>query len=132
MVTTWQRWSISVVIVPRAEQRADEAVWEVEERLKCAWLKDRVGDDFMVSVAGIAPFGLFVRVPEIGIDGLVHVTSLPRDYYHVDAGGSALTGENSGNSYRLADRLQVQLTSVSVSERKIDFVPAPRRMNAEA
>ena len=110
----------------RAEQRADEAVWDVEERLKCAWLKDRVGDDFTVSVAGIAPFGLFVRVPEIGIDGLVHVTSLPRDYYHVDAGGSALTGENSGNSYRLADRLRVQLMSVSVRERKIDFVPIGR------
>ena len=107
----------------RAEQRADEAVWDVEERLKCAWLKDRVGDSFTVTVAAIAPFGLFVRVPDLGIDGLVHVTSLPRDYYHVDAGGSALTGENSGNSYRLADRLQVQLTSVSVRERKIDFVP---------
>lgn len=110
----------------RAEQRADEAVWDVEERLKCAWLKDRVGDDFTVSVAGIAPFGLFVRIQEIGIDGLVHVTSLPRDYYHVDNGGSALTGENSGNSYRLADRLRVQLMSVSVRERKIDFVPVGR------
>ena len=110
----------------RAEQRADEAVWDVEERLKCVWLKDRVGDRFTVSVAGIAPFGLFVRVPELGIDGLVHVSSLPRDYYHVDAGGSALTGENSGKSFRLADRLQVQLTSVSVRERKIDFVPVER------
>ena len=107
----------------RAEQRADEAVWDVEERLKCAWLKDRVGDDFTVSVAGIAPFGLFVRVPDLGIDGLIHVTSLPRDYYHVDAGGSALSGEHSGNSYRLADRLKAQLTSVSVRERKVDFVP---------
>ena len=114
----------------RAEKRADEAVWDVEERLKCAWLKDRVGDEFTVSVAGIAPFGLFVRVPELGVDGLVHVTSLPRDYYHVDAGGSALTGENSGNSYRLADRLQVQLTSVSARERKIDFVPLKRTREA--
>ncbi len=114
----------------RAEKRADEAVWDVEERLKCAWLKNRVGDEFTVSVAGIAPFGLFVRVPELGIDGLVHVTSLPRDYYHVDAGGSALTGENSGNSYRLAERLQVRLTSVSVRERKIDFVPLKRTREA--
>lgn len=107
----------------RAEKRADEAVWDVEERLKCAWLKDRVGDEFTVSVAAIVAFGLFVRVPDLGVDGLVHVTSLPRDYYHVDAGGSALTGESYGNSYRLADRLQVRLTSVSVRERKIDFVP---------
>ena len=114
----------------QTEKRADEAVWDVEERLKCAWLKDRVGDEFTVSVSAIAPFGLFARVPELAIDGLVHVTSLPRDYYHVDAGGSALTGENSGNSYRLADRLRVQLTSVSVRERKIDFVPVKRTIDA--
>ncbi|MCZ0950947.1 MAG: ribonuclease R [Rhodospirillaceae bacterium] len=114
----------------RTEKRADEAVWDVEERLKCAWLKDRVGDVFTVSVAGIAPFGVFVRVPDLGIDGLVHVTSLPRDYYHVDAGGSALTGEHSGNSYRLADRLQVRLASVSVRERKTDFVPVKRAREA--
>ena len=107
----------------QAEKRADEAVWDVEERLKCAWLKDRVGDEFTVSVAGIAPFGLFVRVPELAIDGLVHVTALPRDYYHVVAGGSALTGENSGVTYRLTDRLEVRLASVSVRERKIDLVP---------
>ena len=106
-----------------AEKRADEAVWDVEERLKCAWLKDRVGDDFTVSVTGIVPFGLFVRIPEVAIDGLVHVTSLPRDYYRVGDGGSALTGRSSGNSYRLADRLRVRLTSVSVRERKIDFIP---------
>ena len=114
----------------RAEKRADEAVWDVEERLKCAWLKDRVGDDFTVAVAAIAPYGLFVRVPELRIDGLVHVTSLPRDYYHVSAGGSALTGENSGANYRLADRLKVRLTSVSVRDRKIDFVPLTRTNEA--
>ena len=113
-----------------AEQRADEAVRDVEQRLKCAFLKDRIGDDFTVAVAGIAPYGLFVRVPELRIDGLVHVTSLPRDYYHVSAGGSAFTGENSGVSYRLADRLQVRLTSVSVRDRKIDFVPVARMIEA--
>lgn len=110
----------------RAEQRADEAVWDVEERLKCAFLKGRVGEEFTVSVASIAPFGLFVRIPELRIDGLVHVTSLPRDYYHVGAGGSELTGENSRTCYRLADQLNVRLKSVSVRERKIDFVPLRR------
>ncbi len=107
----------------RTEQRADEAVREVEERLKCAFLQNRLGDEFSVTVAGIAPFGLFVRIPELRIDGLVHVTTLPRDYYHVGAGGTALTGENSRTSFQLTDRLQVRLASVNVQERKIDFVP---------
>ena len=107
----------------RTEKRADEAVREVEERLKCAFLQSRLGDVFSVTVAGIAPFGLFVRIPELRTDGLVHVTALPRDYYRVDAGGTALTGENTKTRFQLTDRLEVRLASVDVQERKIDFIP---------
>ena len=107
----------------RAERRADEAVWEVEERLKCAFLKARIGEEFEVVVASITPFGLFVRLADLHIDGLVHVTSLPRDYYHREEGGTVLKGENTGNRYRLTDRLQVRLVNVDVEERKLDFVP---------
>jgi ribonuclease R len=57
------------------------------------------------------------------IDGLVHVTALPEDYYHRQAGGSMLVGERSGNRYRVTDRLRVRLVNVDVTERKIDFVP---------
>jgi len=107
----------------RTERRGDEAVWQVEERLKCAFLKERIGEEFEVSVTSVVPFGLFVRISELQTDGLIHVTSLPRDYYHRNAGGTALTGENSGKSYRLTDRLKVKLVHVDVEERKIDFVP---------
>jgi ribonuclease R len=107
----------------RTERRADEATREVAERLKCIYLKDHVGETFDVLVSGVAPFGLFVRIPELGADGLVHVTTLPRDYYHRDASGTALTGERSGKSYRLTDQLKVKLVGVNVDERKVDFVP---------
>ncbi len=107
----------------RAERRADEAVWQVEERLKCAYLQDRIGEEFDVIVTGIASFGLFVRLPSLQIDGLVHVTSLPRDYYHQAAGGVALTGEHTGTTFRLTDRLRVELVNVDVENRKLDFVP---------
>jgi len=54
----------------------------------------------------------------------VHVTALPRDYYHRDAAGTSLTGEHSRHVYRLTDTLKVRLVGVNVEERKIDFVPA--------
>ena len=107
----------------RAERRADEAVWQVEERLKCAYLKVRVGDEFDVLVTGVTSFGLFVRLPDLQIDGLVHVTALPRDYYHPTAGGTALTGEHTGTTFRLTDKLKVELVKVDVENRKLDFVP---------
>jgi len=106
----------------QAERRADEAVWDVEEQLKCVFMQGRVGEEFDVIVSGVAAFGLFVRVPELQIDGLVHVSTLPRDYYHKDATGTTLEGERTGERYRLTDKLAVRLASVDVEERKIDFV----------
>jgi ribonuclease R len=105
------------------ERRADEATREVAERLKCLYLKDRVGETFDAIVASVAPFGLFIRLPQLQVDGLVHVTALPRDYYHRDPTGTMLTGERSGKVYRLTDAMRVRLVAVNVEERKIDLVP---------
>jgi ribonuclease R len=105
------------------ERRADAATREVAERLKCVYLKERVGETFDVVISSVVPFGLFVRLAEIQADGLVHVTALPRDYYHRDPTGTALKGERSGREYRLTESIKVRLAGVNVEERKIDFVP---------
>ncbi len=107
----------------RTERRADEATREVAERLKCVYLKERVGETFDVVISSVVPFGLFVRLPEVQSDGLVHVTALPRDYYHKDPTGTVLKGERSGREYRLTETLKVRLAGVNVEERKVDFVP---------
>ena len=108
----------------RTERRADEATREVAERLKCIYLKARVGETFDVVISSVVPFGLFVRLPEVQADGLVHVTALPRDYYHKDPTGTALKGERTGREYRLTETLKVRLVAVNVEERKVDFIPA--------
>ncbi|HEX6995180.1 MAG TPA: ribonuclease R [Gammaproteobacteria bacterium] len=110
----------------RYERRADEAVWDVEEQLKCLYMSTRIGEEFRVIVSSVVPFGLFVRVPELKVDGLVHVSSLPTDYYHRDPTGTKLVGDRTGRTYRLTDTLDVRLVGVNVEERKIDFVPIER------
>jgi ribonuclease R len=112
----------------RTERRADEATREVAERLKCIYLKERVGETFEVVISSVVPFGLFVRLPEIQADGLVHVTALPRDYYHKDPTGTVLKGERSGREYRLTETLRVRLAGVNVEERKVDFVPVENEL----
>ncbi len=107
----------------QTERRADAATREVAERLKCVYLKERVGETFDVVISSVVAFGLFVRLAEIQADGLVHVTALPRDYYHRDPTGTTLKGERSGREYRLTESIKVRLAGVNVEERKIDFVP---------
>ncbi len=104
-----------------AERRADSAVYEVLDYLKCDYISDRVGDIFSGVVTGVAKFGLFVELDDIYVEGLVHVSSLVGDYYHYDQGTQVLTGERSGTMYGMGDVVEAQIVRVNVDERKVDF-----------
>ena len=66
------------------ERRADEATRDVSDWLKCEFMQDHVGDTFEAVIASVTSFGLFVRLNELFIDGLVHISSLGSDYYQFD------------------------------------------------
>ncbi|MFN3702263.1 ribonuclease R [Thermomonas sp.] len=117
-------------------RRADEAQREVDERYRAAWMEGHVGKEFDGTISGVTSFGLFVELDDSKVNGLVHVTQLPRDFYHFDAVRKTLTGERRGHTYRLGDRVRVVVLKASVEERKIDFrlaeedaglPPAPER-----
>jgi ribonuclease R len=103
------------------ERRADEAERDVDERYKCAWMEKHVGSEFDGIVSGVTSFGLFVELSESKIDGLVHITQLPNDYYHFDAKRHLLSGERRGLKFRLGDPVRVQVLRASLEDRKIDF-----------
>jgi ribonuclease R len=103
------------------ERRADEATRDVVNWLKCEYLQDHVGDQLEGVVTSVTGFGLFVELADLYIEGLVHITSLPRDYYHFEPAHQRLVGENSRRVFRLGDELRVQVARVDLEERKIDF-----------
>src|SRR4029453_13289158 len=88
-------------------RRADEASREVDERYRAAWMEQHVGGEFDGVVSGVTSFGLFVELDESKVNGLVHVTQLPHDYYHFDPLRKSLKGERKGGSYRLGDPVRV-------------------------
>lgn len=103
------------------ERRADEATRDVVNWLKCEFMKDRVGEVFPGIITATTGFGLFVALTDIYVEGLVHVSALPGDYYHYDQVHHRLTGERTGRSFRLGDTVQVRVMRVDLDERKIDF-----------
>lgn len=104
------------------ERRADDATRDVSDWLKCEFMLDHVGDVFEGVIASVTNFGFFVRLTEFHIDGLVHITTLEKDYFRYDEVKQYLIGENSGTIYRLGDQVEVKVASVNLDERKIDFV----------
>jgi ribonuclease R len=104
-----------------SERRADEATRDVVNWLKCEFMKDRVGETFPGVITAVTGFGLFVELTDIFVEGLVHVTALPGDYYHFDPIHHRLAGERTGRNFRLGDTVEVQVMRVDLDERKIDF-----------
>ena len=103
------------------ERRADDATRDVDAWLKCFYMKDRVGETFEGSISSVVPFGIFVALDGVFVEGLVHVSELGHDYFHFDEKSHAMVGERSGRRFRLADRVSVQLTRVDMEANKIDF-----------
>ncbi len=104
------------------ERRADDASRDVEAWLKCYYMQDKIGETFDGVISGVTGFGLFVALDGIYVEGLVHISELPSDYFHFDAGKHMLLGERTGKRYRLGDRLRVKVARVDLETSKIDFV----------
>ncbi|MWQ69874.1 ribonuclease R [Glaesserella parasuis] len=102
------------------ERRADEATREVADWLKCEYMQDHIGEVFDGVISSVTGFGLFVKLNELLIDGLVHISTLDNGYYHFDSDRQRLVGEN-GVMYRLGDPVRVKVIGVNLDDKKIDF-----------
>ena len=107
------------------ERRADEATRDVENWLKCYYMKGRVGEEFEGSISAVVSFGIFVALDSVYVEGLVHVSELGEDYFRFDSVKHQMLGERSGQRYRLGDRVRVRLVRADLETNKIDFVLAP-------
>ncbi len=103
------------------ERRADEATRDAEFALKCEYMLDKIGQEFTAHVTAVVSFGLFVELDDYYVEGLIHITSLPKDYYQFDPLQHRLLGENSGREFHLCDSVTVRVTNVDRGERRIDF-----------
>jgi ribonuclease R len=103
------------------ERRADDAERELVQWKKVRFMADKIGDEFSGYITGVAPFGLFVELIEHFVEGLVHVSSMADDYYRFLEQTHTLRGENTGKTYRLGDKVEVQVIRVDMERRQIDL-----------
>jgi len=103
------------------ERRADDATRDVMAWLKCEYLQEHVGDEFDGVITAVTSFGLFVELENIYIEGLIHISALPGDYYNFDRAKQRLTGERSGRSFKLGGSVRVQVARVDLDDKKIDL-----------
>lgn len=112
------------------ERRAMEAEREMVSLKKCQFMAERVDAEFAGFISGVTPFGLFVELAEIFVEGLVHISSLKDDFYHFEEDFHRLLGQHRRRVFQIGDELQVRVAKVDLDRREIDFVlaetPPPR------
>ena len=104
-----------------AERRADDATRDVIDFLKCEYMEQHVGDVFEGTITAVTGFGLFVSLNDVFVEGLVHISNLNNDFYQFDQVKHRLVGERTRKTFRLGDKLWIQVMGVSLDDRKIDF-----------
>lgn len=103
------------------ERRAEEATRDVVQWLKCEYLQKHLGDSFMGVISTVTHFGLFVQIIDLYVEGLIHITNLPQDYYEYDSVNQQLIGQSSRRTFKIGDKAMVQVARVDLDERKIDL-----------
>jgi ribonuclease R len=103
------------------ERRADDASRDVMGYLKCLYMQPRIGETFDATISSALEFGLFVQLKEMPIDGLVHISQIPGDYWELEDGGMGLVGQRTGRRYQLGQSVRVRLNRVDLTQRQIDF-----------
>jgi ribonuclease R len=106
----------------RTERRADAAERELIRMKLLSYLENHVGEAFHAIIVGVEDFGLFCRLTELPVEGLIHVTSLADDYYYLESGTHTLIGRRSGRRHRLGDRVVVRIAHVDLDRRELDLV----------
>ncbi|WP_180186511.1 ribonuclease R [Acinetobacter sp. YH01008] len=103
------------------ERRADEASRSVTTWLKCHYMQQHLGEEFVGIISATAEFGLFVTLKDLYVDGMVHVSQLGDDFFVFDQVSQNLVGQNRGQVFGLGDEVKIKVAGVNLEERKIDF-----------
>jgi len=105
----------------QTERRADEASRSVTTWLKCHYMQQHLGDEFIGIVSAVTEFGLFITLKDLYVDGMIHISQLGDDFFIYDQASQNLIGQNRGQVFGLGDEVKIQVAGVNLEERKIDF-----------
>jgi ribonuclease R len=103
------------------ERRAEEAEREVLEWKKVIFMRDKIGQKFSGIVTGVMPFGLFIELDEIFVQGMVPIATVGGDYWQYREKEHRLRGESTNRELRLGDHVVVEVKSIDEDRHQIEF-----------
>ncbi len=104
----------------KMERRAEEAERETDKLKKAEYMEERIGEIYEGVISGITQWGIYVELQNT-IEGLIHVSTLPGDYFIYDESTYEMVGKETGVTYKLGQKLKVRVRNVDRLLKTIDF-----------
>src|SRR5262249_23019204 len=105
----------------KMERRAETAERELVKLRLLVYLSERLGMEMEVIITGVADYGFYGQAEQIPVEGLVHISTLPDDYYYFEQQSHSLIGQRTKRRYRLGDKVRVKVVRVDLQRRQADM-----------
>ncbi|MBY0231771.1 MAG: VacB/RNase II family 3'-5' exoribonuclease, partial [Gemmataceae bacterium] len=105
----------------KMEKRAEAAERELVKLKLLAHMEGRLGQEMDAIITGVSDYGFFAQGELLPVEGLVHVSTLPDDFYHYDEDTHSLEGRRTRRTFQLGQRVRVAVARVDVGRRQLDF-----------
>jgi ribonuclease R len=115
----------------KMERRAETAERELIKLKLLTYLSERLGMEMEVVITGVADYGFYGQAEILPVEGLVHISTLPDDYYYFDQTSHSLIGQRTKRRYRLGDKVKVKVVRVDLQKRQADLKVIERKREAD-
>ncbi len=103
------------------EKIAVEAERESVKLKQVEYMSTHVGKVYSGVISGATEYGIYVRMVDFAIEGLVHMRNLNDDYYEYDEASYSLVGKRKKRRLQVGQRLKVKVHEVDMTRRTIDL-----------
>jgi ribonuclease R len=104
------------------EREADQISKEADKVLRSRCGQNYIGNKFSGIITGVTEFGVFVKLDQINIEGLCHISSFKNKYYNFNYEMKSLISRQGTIS--IGDKMSCIIESVHPYEGKISLIPA--------
>ena len=85
------------------------------------YINERLGTDLDAIITGVADYGFYAQAEQMPVEGMVHISTLPDDYYYFEEMSHSLIGQRTKRAFRLGDKVRVTVVRVDLQRRQLDF-----------
>ncbi|PIQ96610.1 MAG: ribonuclease R [Nitrospinae bacterium CG11_big_fil_rev_8_21_14_0_20_56_8] len=103
------------------ERKAMDIEREICDLRRAQYMSERIGKTYSGHIVSVTPFGFFVQLDEVFVEGLVRLSGLSDDYYIYIQPEHKLVGQRRHRTFRIGDSVKIRIADVDIARRQIEF-----------